>query len=347
MRAFPLIAVAILSITFSGHVILAQDDLSRDNDLPSRIGVPQCANMAAGRDASLQGSLTVRGAGVDSIKKLELMVTGSGMPVGRKQLRNGGAFTFNCVPKENVMLSVYINGSEFQTMSLGNLMGQPYMNRQDLVVTYSESHQTPSRASVVTTDDLYKRSAANAKLFSEAVSQTQKGNSENANKILRQILAADPGDYVARTQLANFEFNAGHFEQAVAEYVASLDSSPAYLPALIGLGRSNIALRRYDEAVRSLEKAVASEPNSADAHQYLGEAYLDLKKGSLAVPQMRAAMELEPVKKAALHLRLASLYNAAGARDLAVQECRLYLQALPDAPDRAKVQKYIDENTTK
>jgi len=339
---FPALLAAILFTTSA----YAQDDLGQDG-LPSRIGGPQCANLTLGRDATLQGSLTVRGSGAVDGLKLELAVTGSGMPVGRKQLKNGGSFSFHCIPKENVMLTVFINGSEFQTVSLGNLMGQPYSNRQDLVVTYSEASAQTAKPGVVTTGELYKRSASNGKLYSEAVIFTQKGDHERAAKLLREIVDSDPADYVAWTQLGNFDYNDARYEEAASEYTSSLAGNPGYLPALIGAGRSNIALKRLDEAAAVLEKAVASDPTSADAQQYLGEAYLQARKGSLAIPHMRSAMELEPIKRASLHLRLASLYNAAGAKDVAVAECKLYLQALPDAPDRANVQKYIDDNSPK
>jgi hypothetical protein len=42
---------------------------------------------------------------------------------------------------------------------------------------------------------------------------------------------------------------------------------------------------------------------------------------------------------------LASLYNAAGAKDLAVLECKLLLSAVPNYPDRVNIEKFIAENT--
>src|SRR5690348_15813631 len=93
-------------ISLLSYQAFAQDDLARDDELPSRIGQPKCPNLRTGADASLQGSLKVRGSAPDTKLDIEIAVSGSGMPAARKRMKNGGSFNFNCIPKDNVMLSV-------------------------------------------------------------------------------------------------------------------------------------------------------------------------------------------------------------------------------------------------
>ena len=83
---------------------------------------------------------------------------------------------------------------------------------------------------------------------------------------------------------------------------------------------------------------------SADANFLLGESYLQLKKGSKAVPYLEEAARLG---RADAHLRLATLYNAVGLKDRAADQYEQYLAKKPDSPDRKKLEDYIKENKKK
>jgi Tfp pilus assembly protein PilF len=62
------------------------------------------------------------------------------------------------------------------------------------------------------------------------------------------------------------------------------------------------------------------------------------------VAVLNEAVRLAPNEKAEVHLRLASLYIAAGAKDRAANEYRLFLAKRPDFKDRTKLEAYIKEN---
>jgi len=86
------------------------------------------------------------------------------------------------------------------------------------------------------------------------------------------------------------------------------------------------------------------KPTSADANYYLGEAFLQVKKGSKAVVYLNEAIKLDPVGKANAHLRLATLYNAVGMKEKAAAEYEEFLKKKPDHPDRKKLEQYIVAN---
>lgn len=88
-----------------------------------------------------------------------------------------------------------------------------------------------------------------------------------------------------------------------------------------------------------------AEIASADAQHYLGEAYLQAKKGSKAVGYLNEAIRLAPIEKAEIHLRLASLYNGAGLKDKAVEEYKMFLEKVPNYKEKEKIEKYIKENS--
>ena len=122
---------------------------------------------------------------------------------------------------------------------------------------------------------------------------------------------------------------------------------PSFGLALLNLGRLRLTQKKFDEAVEFLSKAVEAQPQSAAANYYLGEAYLQMKKGSLAVVYLNEAIRLDPVGRADAHLRLALLYNAVGLKDKAAAEYESFLAARPDYPDRKKLEQYISENKKK
>jgi Tfp pilus assembly protein PilF len=76
----------------------------------------------------------------------------------------------------------------------------------------------------------------------------------------------------------------------------------------------------------------------------LGEAYLQIKKGSVAVGYLNEAIRLDPQGKADVHLRLALLYNAAGMKDKAAIEYEEFLKKRPNYAERKKLEQYITEN---
>jgi tetratricopeptide (TPR) repeat protein len=86
-----------------------------------------------------------------------------------------------------------------------------------------------------------------------------------------------------------------------------IQERPNFTLALLNLGRLLSAEKKFDAAIEPLDEAVKASPTSADANFLLGEAYLQIKKGSKAVPYLTSAASLG---KPEAHLRLATLYNA-------------------------------------
>src|SRR5207253_527196 len=109
-------------------------------------------------------------------------------------------------------------------------------------------------------------------------------------------------------------------------------------------GKLRHTQKDYDGAIEVLTKAVNSKPPSAEANYFLGEAYLNIKKGSKAVAYMNEALRIEPIARAEIHLRIAAIYDNVGLKDLAAAEYDKFLTKRPDYPDRKKLEKYIAQN---
>jgi tetratricopeptide (TPR) repeat protein len=99
--------------------------------------------------------------------------------------------------------------------------------------------------------------------------------------------------------------------------------------------------KKYEAALEPLTKAVELQSTSGDANMLLGECYLQVKKGSKAIPYLNEAAKLG---RPEAHLRLGWLYNAAGMKDKAAIEYEEYLKKNPDYQDRNKLKDYISAN---
>jgi Tfp pilus assembly protein PilF len=110
------------------------------------------------------------------------------------------------------------------------------------------------------------------------------------------------------------------------------------------MGRVRLARKNYEGAIESLEASLKIDPKSASANYFLGEAYLQVKKGTKAASYLNEALTLDPIGMADAHLRLATLYNGAGYKDRAALEYEAFLKKKPDYPDRKKLEEYIAQN---
>jgi tetratricopeptide (TPR) repeat protein len=75
--------------------------------------------------------------------------------------------------------------------------------------------------------------------------------------------------------------------------------------------------RDFDQAIPLLEKAVAAQPNLAQAHSDLGFAYNEKRLFDQAIPHLKKAVELDPKRRIA-HNNLGVAYNAKGLYDQAI-----------------------------
>jgi Flp pilus assembly protein TadD len=339
------VAAAVLCTALS---VLSQEDLSRPDGLPSRIGGPSCSNSNGRPVASITGFLYVNGvSNTNTPPTYSVAVYAGGTFFARRRLKNGGSFAFYCVPRESVSLVGEVDSNEVTTVPMGILSGPPAINRQDVNISWSDLSGSKQRTGVVSARNAYGRSKENEKRFEKALDHIRNGKTSEAIEILKHLLEEDPKDWAAWTVLGNLEFNAGMWDAAATAYSDAIRLKGDYVPALIGFARSQINTKQFERAIELLLKAQTVESSSPDVDHYLGEAYLQLKKGTLAIEHFRKAIEAAPNEKADLHLRIAALYNAAGAKDLAAKEYETFLQKRPEYPQRQQMEKYISENRLK
>lgn len=330
--------------------IYAQDDEARQQSgLPTFIGDRPSPNPVMLNKASLSGSLLVQGIVDESTApSFTVAVFSNGTLVSRQRIKNRGAFSFSGVPVGGITLTVEADNIEIASFPVGPLNPAPLSNRQDLILTWLQiSGKINRNNEVISVKNLYGRSEDNQKLLERANSSIKEKKTENAIKLFKQILEKDDNDFVVWTELGSAYFIQEKLSDAEKSYIKALALKNDFQPALLNLAKLYMHQKNYEKSIEKLTDLVALDEKSADAHHYLGESYLQIKKGSTAVVHLNEALKLAPIEKAEIHLRLAALYNAAGAKDRAVAEYKMFLEKIPNHSEKSKIEKYISENSSK
>lgn len=302
--------------------------------------------VAQSGDHTLYGDLTVDESKVRGLTPLTfdvILYTETGILVSRQPTPINGRYRFN-----NLLLGVYqlvIEVENAEVARLGVDLRSPVLREVRRDISLEWRLPTPStRPGVVSLGDTYVRSSANQKLFETALKAKRGKQYPKAATMLQQIIQTDAKDFQAWFELANIHFLQKNVWDAENEYLRAIDSHPGFFLALLNLGRLELFQKQYDVAIEVLRQAVKAEPDSADANYFLGEAYLQTKKGSSAVLYFKEALRLDPLGMAEVHLRLALLYGRVGFKDKAVLEYEAFLKKKPDYRDRKTLQKYIAKN---
>ena len=299
----------------------------------------------AGGGHTLYGDLTVAEGQASGDAKprvfFVVLYTAYGQALGREPCSPNGRYRFSNVLNGEYDLVVEVDGQEAVRVRINVIDPRKTDIRRDLSLEWR------AKAGSATTrlpEDYYKRQPENETLFAKAEEALKKTEYKEAVALLGRIVAAEPNDFVSWTELGTTYFKQGDAPEAEKAYLKAIEVRPSLMLALLNLGKVRMAQKNYEGAIEVLTKAVQQQSQSADANFFLGESYLQIKKGSKAVGYLNEALRLDPLGKAEAHLRLAALYKGAGMKDKAVAEYESFLAKKPDYPDRKALEQYILEN---
>lgn len=332
MRTF-LLAVGVSAILFGFSTPTpGQGDVRSATGLPIPIGVPV-----------IWGQVELKGLRPDEPRPMIIVyLMFNGAQIAQYQANDKGYYYFLQRPRDGSELTVRVGGNEAGRVIINSTSG----DRHDMVVNWTDSAGAAQKTGTISVRDAYTgRTPANRKLYESASVAVKAGKPDEAIRIFSEIVAADPQDFVAWTELGSIYFGRNKHSDAERSYTKALQLKPDFMPALMNLGKLHMAKKNFGEAVVVLEKAVTSEPTSVEALHYLGESYLQNKQGSKAVVVLNQALQLAPIEKAEIHLRLAALYNAAGLKDRAAAEYKMFLRKVPNHPEKTTLEKYVKENS--
>lgn len=328
--SFILLAFIILG-AFAAPTWSQTDELRVATGLPIKIGEP-----------AVFGQVSIRRLG-EGDRRPVIFVTllEGGSQVDRTQVDRNGWYMFRRALRGSGTLILEIDDHEYGRLPLA--VGANPQIRQDFQLDWQE-YKRQAAPGVVSVKDMYSRNAEASKAFDTALNHLKNKNLDKAAAAFQDVIAKDPKDYVAWTELGTIYFKQNNLNDAEACYFKAIEQKKDYFVALLNLGKLYVSRKQADNAVMVLSSAVKSNAGSADAQQFLGEAYLLAKKGSLAVNHLNEAIRLAPDEMAEVHLRLAALYDAAKMKDKAAAEYKLFLAKRPTHAEKDRFEKYITEN---
>jgi tetratricopeptide (TPR) repeat protein len=304
------------------------------------------------RNFTLTGDLKVDDTQADASQKAAvydvILYTRGNEVFSRQRVGNGSRFRFNNIFNGDYYLALEFEGIEIARMPILITPTSTEDIRQDLELKWkARPGGGGGGTGLVNAADLYNRTSETKALYQKASQEIAAKNFSQATQTLRSVVAADPKDFPAWTDLGMVYFLQKDLDAAENSYQSAIAAKPDHVSALVSLGRVRIAKKNNEGAIEPLEAALKADPKSAPANYFLGEAYLALKKGSKAVGYLNAALALDPVGMADAHLRLGSLYNLAGYKDRAAAEYEQFIAKKPDYPERKKLEEYIQANKPK
>jgi tetratricopeptide (TPR) repeat protein len=264
--------------------------------------------------------------------------------IGRQNVSSRGRYRFTNLQRGEYEIVVEAEDREIARTRINLVMSSDIGTRQDFEFEWKSAAAPKPPAAVVSAADVYNRPPASQSIFDKAQEAVGKKKYELAAALLRQILDGDRQDFQVWTLLGTVYLVQEKPADAEKAYESALEVRPAFTLALLNLGRLRASQKRFDEALPLLTRAAETQPQSAEAHYLAGEAYLQIKKGSKAIPHLNEAARLG---RPEAHLRLAWLYDAAGMKDKAAVEYEEFLKKRPDHPERKKFGEYVRTNRAK
>ncbi|HXD29554.1 MAG TPA: tetratricopeptide repeat protein [Pyrinomonadaceae bacterium] len=296
----------------------------------------------------IYGDLIVEDDGSGELRPLNYHLTLyslNGYVVARQTIAPNGRYRFPDVADGDYDIVVEVENSEVARVRIN--VRSPIIKtdfKHDITLAWKTIHRQPMRPVSVTPDDFYQRLPANQRAFDKAQQATDRKDFNASITLLSQLVRIDPNDFQAWTELGTAFLANKNFGEAEKAYERSVGLRPRFFLALMNLGRVRLMERKFEAAIPILSRAVDARGTSAAANFYLGEAYLQIKKGSRAVGYFYEALRLDPVGRADAHLRLAALYNGAGLKQKAAIEYAEFLKKRPAYADKKRLEAYIAQN---
>lgn len=123
----------------------------------------------------------------------------------------------------------------------------------------------------------------------------------------RHFAGMAPGD-VSYVDGGNL-FKDGQYERAAEYFEYTLEKNPRHDAALRALANSNTQLKRYDDALRAIERAIAITPEFGGNYALRGIIYDRSGRHRLAMTDYERALKLEPEVADGMHWLDRLLFN--------------------------------------
>jgi len=131
-------------------------------------------------------------------------------------------------------------------------------------------------------------------LLVQASKVLQKGDSIQAEELLRQVIQREPKNFTAIYNLSVILYNQGKLNEAFIQYQVALTINPNHVETLIRIGQLFHRCGKISEARDCYQRALAIAPNMPEVYNMLGAAYAGLGRANDTITCYRKAIQLNP-----------------------------------------------------
>jgi len=167
------------------------------------------------------------------------------------------------------------------------------------------------------------------------------GRFEEALAEFRAAVARNPEDALAANHVGQTLMRLGRAEEAVAPLAQAVALAPSRWDFHFNLARAQASLSRWDEAVAGYRRALAERPDHYPTVFNLAQALEKTGDRDGALAQYRAGTELAPLEPS-FRLGVATLSEQAGDLAQARAAYREYLELMPEGGESQRVRDRLD-----
>lgn len=172
------------------------------------------------------------------------------------------------------------------------------------------------------------RLMAAAEAYLDARRSLSLGRLEEAEKMLRRVLAADPGNPAALALDGAIQVSLGRREEGIARLERAVRAAPGVYENVRNLADAYHTAGRLDEAAEAWRAALGIQPESAEARFALGNVLFAKSDDPGAIASYREALRLDPGWAPAL-AALGVAYERGGDAEAALASLREAVAADP------------------
>lgn len=259
----------------------------------------------------------------------------------RWMVDKSGNYCFRRKGGGSATLTVELDGIQVALRTLSAFGAAQQREDFEIYATDAERLRPPG---VVSAKFLHPVNPKTVELYKKTSDAEADKDLKNAIDYLKEIVLIDPADFIAWAKLGTLYFEQNSLSEAESAFRKSLELRIDYTPSWINVGKLRVVQKQYVAAILIFKHSAELDPTSARVYQLLGEAYLQNRQGTLGAEALNEAIKLDPVGMAECHLKLAHLYELAGANKLATSEYKIFLTKIPDHPDKKRIEKFIKNN---
>ena len=156
----------------------------------------------------------------------------------------------------------------------------------------------------------------------------REGRLEDAEKVLRELLAGDPDNSKALRMLGMIALDANRFKAARRMLERAVELAPGSVLGWNDLANFHLKQDRYDEALKSVQRAVDLDPKMVHSYVMRGNILTKAQRHEESLVAYRKALEISPINAGALS-GMAHVLKTIGRQEESVETYRKCIRAHP------------------